>query len=164
MSSTSFGALTCFAGHLIFHQIKVCQMMNWSAPLRRARRDDRNGYIICYIWSPESRDINSASKPSWEESRRHEKTRHRRWGPPAIGAGQSTPPQVDRPMGPPVSHHLHTSVIHCLKVCISTLDWSWFDPRALVHPTGLYKQPYTSWGRGIPKTLIYISHLEIRVH
>jgi hypothetical protein len=40
MSSTSFGALTCFAGHLIFHLIKVSQMMNWSAPLRRAHQDD----------------------------------------------------------------------------------------------------------------------------
>jgi hypothetical protein len=64
MSSTSFGALTCFAGHLIFHRIKVSQMMNRYTPLRRAHRHDRNGYIICYIWSPESRDINSASKPS----------------------------------------------------------------------------------------------------
>jgi hypothetical protein len=54
----SFGALTYFAGHLIFHQIKVSQMMNWSAPLRRARRDDWNRYIISYIWSLESRDIN----------------------------------------------------------------------------------------------------------
>jgi hypothetical protein len=49
MSFTSFGALTCFTGHLIFHQIKVSQMMNWSELLRRARRVDRNGYIICYI-------------------------------------------------------------------------------------------------------------------
>jgi hypothetical protein len=73
MSSTSFGALTCFAGYLIFHWIKVSQITNWSAPLWRARRDDQNGYIIYYIWSPESRDINSASKLSWEESRRHEK-------------------------------------------------------------------------------------------
>jgi hypothetical protein len=64
MCSTSFCALTCFVGHLIFHQIKLSQMMNWSAPLRRALQDDRNGHIICYIWSPESRDINSASKPS----------------------------------------------------------------------------------------------------
>jgi hypothetical protein len=49
MSSMSFGVFTCFVGHLIFHQIKVSQMMNWSAPLRRARRDDRNRYTICYI-------------------------------------------------------------------------------------------------------------------
>jgi hypothetical protein len=42
MSYTSFGALTCFAGHSIFHQIKVSQMMNWSAPLRRAHRDNQN--------------------------------------------------------------------------------------------------------------------------
>jgi hypothetical protein len=144
MSSTSFCALTCFAGHLIFHWIKVSPMMNWSAPLRRARRDDRNGYIICYIWSPESSDINSASKPGWEESRRHEKACHRRWGPPAIGAGWPTPPQVGRPVGPPISHHLRMSVLRRLRVCISTLDWSRFDPRALVHPTSLYKQPCTS--------------------
>jgi hypothetical protein len=26
--------------YLIFYKIKVSQMMNWSAPLRRARRDD----------------------------------------------------------------------------------------------------------------------------
>jgi hypothetical protein len=64
MCSMSFGALTCFAGHLIFHRIKVSQTMNWSAPLRRARQGDRNGYIICYIWSLESRDINSTSKLS----------------------------------------------------------------------------------------------------
>jgi hypothetical protein len=36
-----------------FHSIKVSQMINWSAPLRRARRDDQNGYITCYIWSSE---------------------------------------------------------------------------------------------------------------
>ena len=30
----------------------------WSTPLRRSRRVDRNAYIICYIWSSESRDIN----------------------------------------------------------------------------------------------------------
>jgi hypothetical protein len=62
MSSMTFGPLTCFVGHLIFHQIKVYQMMNWSAPLRRAHRDDQSRYIICYIWRLESRDINSASK------------------------------------------------------------------------------------------------------
>jgi hypothetical protein len=36
MNSMSFGALTCLARYLIFHKIKVYQMMNWSAPLRRA--------------------------------------------------------------------------------------------------------------------------------
>jgi hypothetical protein len=40
MTSTSFGALTCFAGHLVFHQIKVSQIINWSTQLWRARRDD----------------------------------------------------------------------------------------------------------------------------
>jgi hypothetical protein len=39
-SSTSFGALTFLQEYLIFHQIKVSQMMNWSVPLRRAHRDD----------------------------------------------------------------------------------------------------------------------------
>jgi hypothetical protein len=41
----------CLAGYLIFHQEKLSQMMNWSTPLQRARRYDRNRYIICYIWS-----------------------------------------------------------------------------------------------------------------
>jgi hypothetical protein len=53
MNSTSFGVLTCLAGYLIFHRIKLSQMMNWIAPLRRARRDNQNGYITCYIWSLE---------------------------------------------------------------------------------------------------------------
>jgi hypothetical protein len=78
--------------HLIFHQIKVSQMMNWSAPSQRAHRDDQNEYIICYIWSLESRVINSASKLSWEESSRHEKACRQRWGPPTIGAGRPIPP------------------------------------------------------------------------
>jgi len=30
----------------------------WSTPLQRFHRADRNAYIICYIWSSESRDIN----------------------------------------------------------------------------------------------------------
>ena len=29
-----------------------------STPLQRSRRADRNAYIICYIWSSESRNIN----------------------------------------------------------------------------------------------------------
>jgi hypothetical protein len=49
----SFGALTYFAGYFIFYQIKLPQLMNWSAPLQRAHQDDQNGYIICYIWSSE---------------------------------------------------------------------------------------------------------------
>jgi hypothetical protein len=32
-------------------------MKNWSATLRRPRRDYRNGYIICHIRSSESEDI-----------------------------------------------------------------------------------------------------------
>jgi len=37
--------------------IEVLQMKNQSTTLRRARRDDRNGYIICHVRSPESEDI-----------------------------------------------------------------------------------------------------------
>jgi hypothetical protein len=33
-------------------------MKNWSATLRRPRRHDRNGYIICHIRSSELEDIN----------------------------------------------------------------------------------------------------------
>jgi hypothetical protein len=55
----SVGVLTCFAGYSIFHHIKVSQVMKQSAPLRRARRDDRNRHSTCYIWSSEEKDITS---------------------------------------------------------------------------------------------------------
>ena len=32
---------------------QVCKIANWTAPLRRSRRDDRNPYIECPIWSPD---------------------------------------------------------------------------------------------------------------
>jgi hypothetical protein len=51
MSSTSYVVLTCFAGYAVFYYIKVSQVKNLSTPLRRARRDDRDGHIICHIWS-----------------------------------------------------------------------------------------------------------------
>ena len=35
----------------------------WSTPLQRSRRAYRNAYIICYIWSSESRDINKRRTP-----------------------------------------------------------------------------------------------------
>jgi hypothetical protein len=47
----SYVLLPCLAGYLIFHHIKVSQVKNLITPLRRAHRDDRNGYIICSIWS-----------------------------------------------------------------------------------------------------------------
>jgi hypothetical protein len=40
MNFMSFGALTCLARYLVFHKIKLSQMMNWSAPLQRAHQDD----------------------------------------------------------------------------------------------------------------------------
>jgi hypothetical protein len=41
---------------------------------------------------------------------------------------------------------------------------SWFDLRAHVHPTGLYKEIPAPLPEAIPKTLIHISHSKIRVH
>jgi len=35
----------------------------WSTPLQRSRRADRNAYIICYIWSSESRNVNKRRTP-----------------------------------------------------------------------------------------------------
>ena len=35
----------------------------WSTPLQRSHRADPNAYIICYIWSSESRDINKRRTP-----------------------------------------------------------------------------------------------------
>ena len=35
----------------------------WSTPLQRSRRADQNAYIICYIWSSESKDINKIRTP-----------------------------------------------------------------------------------------------------
>ena len=32
---------------------QVCQIANWTAPLRRSRRDDRNAYIERPIWGPD---------------------------------------------------------------------------------------------------------------
>jgi len=35
----------------------------WSTPLQRSHQADRDAYIICYIWSSESRDINKRRTP-----------------------------------------------------------------------------------------------------
>jgi hypothetical protein len=51
MSFTSCVVLTCFAGYVVFHYIKVSQVKNLSTPLQRACRDDRDRHIIFYIWS-----------------------------------------------------------------------------------------------------------------
>ena len=45
-----------------FSPNKLCQMMKWTTPLRRACRANWNGYIICYIWSSEWKDINFTNK------------------------------------------------------------------------------------------------------
>jgi hypothetical protein len=55
-SSTSFGALTCVAGYLIFNQIKLSQMMNWSAPLQRACRDNQID-ILFAIFGAQNQEI-----------------------------------------------------------------------------------------------------------
>jgi hypothetical protein len=43
--------------HKICHYHKQHQMLIWTTPLRRACRDDRNGYIICLLWSSGAQDI-----------------------------------------------------------------------------------------------------------
>jgi hypothetical protein len=51
MSSTSCVVLTCLTGYVVFYYIKVSQVKNLSTPLRRDCRDNRDGHIICHIWS-----------------------------------------------------------------------------------------------------------------
>ena len=48
-------------------------MNNWSAPLQRAHRDNQNGYIICYIWSSEEKEIkiHKLKKECWRHCWRH---------------------------------------------------------------------------------------------
>jgi hypothetical protein len=82
-------------------------------------------------------------KPSWEGSRRHEKVTHQRGVHLALSQVRRLHPQVDRPRGPPISHELLMSVLHRLRVSIFTVDQGRFDPRALAHPIGLYKQAPT---------------------
>jgi hypothetical protein len=36
-------------------------MLYWNRPLQRARRDDRNGYIICLLWSSDETDMHKTS-------------------------------------------------------------------------------------------------------
>jgi hypothetical protein len=50
MSSTSYVVLTCFAGYVVFHYIKLSRVKNLSTPLERACRDDQDGHTICHIW------------------------------------------------------------------------------------------------------------------
>jgi len=38
-------------------------IIEWSTLLQRSHQADRNAYIICYIWSSESRDINKRRSP-----------------------------------------------------------------------------------------------------
>jgi len=65
----SFGDLTCFAGYLIFHSTKTSQMMSWSAPFRRAHRDNEDGYIICYIWITYAKDMRTIKYARWHPTR-----------------------------------------------------------------------------------------------
>ena len=44
---------------------------------------------------------------------------------------------------------LRRSVLHRLRVFIYAVVQGRFDPRAAVHPMGLYKQGQTPWGRAI---------------
>ena len=41
---------------------QLCQIVNWTSPLRRSRRDDRNAYIEHPIWNPDE-EIMPLGKP-----------------------------------------------------------------------------------------------------
>jgi hypothetical protein len=75
MSSTSCVVLTCFAGYLIFHYIKVSQVNNLSTQLRRAYRDNRNGHIIRYIWSSEEKVPDGYDSEDSRRLRNHHQAR-----------------------------------------------------------------------------------------
>ena len=46
---------------------QVCQIVNWTAPLRRSRRDDRNPYIEHPIWSPDERVMALDTGSDWSD-------------------------------------------------------------------------------------------------
>jgi hypothetical protein len=75
---------------------------------------------------------------SWEGSRIHKKTTHRR-GPLGSHPGWPTLPQDSRHKWVPPISLLCKSVLYRLRVYIFAVDQGRFDLRALVHPTGLYK-------------------------
>jgi hypothetical protein len=82
----------------------------------------------------------STTTPSQEDSREHEKVSHQRGAHLAFI-------QVGRPWRVPPVSFLHKLVLHRLRVFIFAVDQARFDPRAPVHPTGLYKQELTPWLR-----------------
>ena len=43
---------------------RLFQITNWTAPLSRSRRDDRNAYIECPIWSPDEEIMPSGNLES----------------------------------------------------------------------------------------------------
>ena len=70
-------------------QIEVSQMVKWSGPLCRARRDDQNGHMVCNIWSFGWRNMNFARTHTKEDSRRLGKTRRQDGAPEASGTGRA---------------------------------------------------------------------------
>ena len=100
--------------------------------------------------------------PTWEDSRRVQKTNHRSgaqptamWGCLAYRWGRSAPvgptyqPALYVGSPPPLSMHL--------RCCLSR-----FDPRAHVGPLGLYIPAPAPLPQEIPKTLIHILLMRIR--
>jgi hypothetical protein len=83
---------------------------------------------------------------------------------PLTGAG--------RPWTPPVSHGLLHRFLHRLRVCIYAVDQGRFNPRALVHPTSLYKQAPTPGFKALshlikssePEALVSLELLHILEH
>jgi hypothetical protein len=92
--------------------------------------------------------------PTLEDSRRHEKVQDRD-GDQETPEEAARPSQVGRP-GPEANHLLlHVTCYNTSLRRILTVVSSRFDPRAAVHPTGLYNQTTDPPKAEHPETLIH---------
>ena len=71
---------------------KVCQIVNWIAPLRRSRLDDRNAYMECPIWSPDEK-VMPSGRPA-PRSDRSDRSRGGLTGPETGQTGLKRPIRV----------------------------------------------------------------------
>ena len=70
---------------------KVCQIVNWTTPLRRSHWDDRNAYMERSIWSPDE-EVMSPGRPV-PRSARSDRSRGGQTGPET---GQTGPKRLVR--------------------------------------------------------------------
>ena len=66
--------------------IKVCQIVNWTAPLRRSRWDDQNAYMEHPIWSP-----NEKVMPSGRPAPRSNRPDRSSGGQTSLETSQTSP-------------------------------------------------------------------------